>query len=115
MTTQGVVGDHQLYVVGRDDTGDLHPYRFSRIRAVDVLDDTFDYPGRTEYDPEQVFRDSFGIFLDVPVHDVVLKLHEQWITCAQSHRWHDSRRPAPGAAGSSLNEPRWARACSPPA
>jgi hypothetical protein len=87
-----VVHDHQLYVVGRDDDGGLHPYRFSRIRAVDMLDDSFEYPGRTEYDPEQVFRDSFGIFLDVAVHDVELKLHKQWATYAQSHRWHDSQK-----------------------
>jgi proteasome accessory factor B len=86
------VHDHQLYVVGRDDRGELHPYRFSRIRSVDVLDETFDYPGRTEYDPEQVFRDSFGIFLDLPVHDVMLRLHKQWTTYAQSHRWHDSQK-----------------------
>ena len=86
-----IVHDHQLYVVGRDERGGLHPYRFSRMRSVDVLDDTFEYPGRTEYDPEQVFRDSFGIFLDKPVHDVELKLHKQWTTYAQSHRWHDSQ------------------------
>jgi len=71
-----VVHDHQLYVVGRDGEGGLHPYRFSRISAVDVLADTFEYPGRTEYDPEQVFRDSFGIFLGVGVQDVELKLHK---------------------------------------
>jgi hypothetical protein len=56
-----VVHDHQLYVVGRDHQGGLHPHRFSRISSVDVLDDSFQYPGRTEYDPDQVFRDSFGI------------------------------------------------------
>ena len=87
-----VVHDHQLYVVGRDERGALHPYRFSRIRSVDVLDDTFGYPGRTEYNPGQVFRDSFGIFLDLPVHDVELRLRKQWATYAQSHRWHDSQK-----------------------
>ena len=35
-----VVHDHPLFVVGRDERGALHPYRFSRIRSVDVLDDT---------------------------------------------------------------------------
>ena len=69
----------------------LHPYRFARIHSVEVLDDSFAYPSRTEYDPEQVFRDSFGIFLDMPVHDVELRLHKQWATYAQSHRWHDSQ------------------------
>ncbi len=69
----------------------MHPYRFARIQAVDVLDDTFSYPSRTEYDPQQVFRDSFGIFLDLPVQDVELRLDKQWATYAQSHRWHDSQ------------------------
>jgi hypothetical protein len=86
-----VVHDHQLYVVGRCDGVPLHPYRFARIHSVEVLDDSFAYPSRTEYDPEQVFRDSFGIFLDMPVHDVELRLHKQWATYAQSHRWHDSQ------------------------
>jgi predicted DNA-binding transcriptional regulator YafY len=85
-----VVHDHQLYVVGRVE-GAMHPYRFARIQAVDVLDDTFTYPSRTEYDPQQVFRDSFGIFLDLPVQDIEVRLHKQWATYAQSHRWHDSQ------------------------
>ena len=84
--------DHQLYVVGRDERRALHPYRFARIRSVDVLDESFEYPSRSEYDPEQVFHDSFGIFLDGPVQDLVLKLHKHWTTYAQSHRWHDSQR-----------------------
>ena len=85
-----VVHNHQLYVVARDERGDLHPYRFSRIRSVEALDETFEYPSRSEYDPGQTFRDSFGIFLDKPVQDVVLKLHKQWTIYAQSNRWHDS-------------------------
>src|SRR5262249_38204595 len=87
-----VVHDHQLYVVARDERGGLHPYRFARIRGAEALDDPFEYPSRSEYNPEQVFRDSFGIFLDKPVQDVALKLHKQWTTYAQSHRWHDSQR-----------------------
>jgi predicted DNA-binding transcriptional regulator YafY len=87
-----IVHDHQLYVVARDGEGRLHPYRFARIRAAEALDESFDYPGRHEYDPGQVFRDSFGIFLDKPVHDVVLELRKNWATYAQSHRWHDSQR-----------------------
>ena len=86
-----VVHDHQLYVVARRDGATLHPYRFSRIRSVEVLDDSFTYPSRNEYDPEQVFRDSFGIWLDLPVHDVELRLHRRWAVYAQSHRWHDSQ------------------------
>jgi proteasome accessory factor B len=86
-----VVHDHQLYVVARDAAGALHPYRFSRFQQVDVLDDVFEYPARTEYDPAQVFPDSFGVFLDRPVRDVELKLGQRWMTYAQTHRWHDSQ------------------------
>ncbi len=85
------VHDHQLYVIGRTETGDLHPYRFSRVVSVDVLEQTFRYPHRSEYDPEQVFRDSFGVFLDRTVASVVLRLHPRWATYARTHRWHDSQ------------------------
>lgn len=86
-----VVHDHQLYVVGRGEGGRLHPYRFSRIREVDVLDDEFTYPTRSQYDPAQVFHDSFGVFLNLPTQDVELKLHKRWSTFAQTHRWHVSQ------------------------
>jgi predicted DNA-binding transcriptional regulator YafY len=85
------VHDHQLYVIGRSDRGLLHPYRFARVVSVDVLERTFRYPSRAEYDPEEVFRDSFGIFLDRTVAKVVLRLHPRWATYARTHRWHDSQ------------------------
>jgi predicted DNA-binding transcriptional regulator YafY len=85
------VHDHQLYVVGRTERGRLHPYRFSRVVSVDVLERRFRYPSSAEYDPEEVFRDSFGIFLDRPVSKVVLRLHARWATYARTHRWHDSQ------------------------
>jgi predicted DNA-binding transcriptional regulator YafY len=86
-----VVHDHQLYVVAKGEDARLHPYRFSRLTEVDVLDDTFPYPTRTEYDPDQAFRDSFGIFLNLPVQDVELKLAKRWRLFAQTHRWHGSQ------------------------
>jgi len=86
-----LVHDHQLYVVGREPGGRLHPYRFSRIAEVDVLEDQFAYPARSQYDPAQVFHDSFGIFLNLAVRDVELKLHKRWSTFAQTHRWHVSQ------------------------
>jgi hypothetical protein len=86
-----VVHDHQLYVVGREEKGSLHPYRFSRIAEVDVLDDPFTYPTRSEYDPAQVFHDSFGVFLNLPARDVEIVLHKRWSTFAQTHRWHVSQ------------------------
>lgn len=88
-----VVHDHQLYVVARSTSRErtLHPYRFSRMKKVDVLDDKFEYPTRSEYDPAQVFHDSFGVFLNLPPEDVVLRLHKRWETFAQTHRWHVSQ------------------------
>jgi predicted DNA-binding transcriptional regulator YafY len=86
-----VVHDHQLYVIGRMRGGALHPYRFSRIASVDVLEQTFKYPTRAEYDPERVFRDSFGVFLGRPVENVVLRLEARWATYARTHRWHESQ------------------------
>jgi hypothetical protein len=97
-----VMHDHQLYVIGRTPLAwakgmpggtpaILHPYRFSRITSVDVLEEGFRYPSRAEYDPEKVFRDSFGIFLDRPVASVVLLLKSSWATYARTHTWHDSQ------------------------
>lgn len=85
------VHDHQIYVVGRNHSGRLHPYRFARMRSVEVLEETFSYPSRAEYDPKQVFRDSFGVFLNLPAQDVELRLHGQWAAYARTHRWHDSQ------------------------
>src|SRR5580658_5339640 len=91
------VHDHQLYVVARSPRRALHPYRFARLESVDVLDDVFRYPSRKNYDPEQVFRDSFGVFLDLPVRTVELRLQKRWEIYARTHRWHDSQvvTPAP--------------------
>jgi predicted DNA-binding transcriptional regulator YafY len=85
------VHDHQLYVLARSPRRALHPYRFARLESVDVLDDVFSYPSRKAYDPEQVFRDSFGVFLDLPVRAVELRLQKRWEVYARTHRWHDSQ------------------------
>lgn len=55
--------DHQLYVIGRSDNRPPYPYRFSRIMGVDVEQAVFSYPQRLDYDPNQVFQHSFGIFI----------------------------------------------------
>jgi hypothetical protein len=54
----------------------------------------FKYPDRLSYDPETLFRDTFGIFIrgDDPVEDVVLRLSPRWRTYARTHRWHSSQR-----------------------
>jgi hypothetical protein len=105
-----VVHDHQLYVIGRSERGTrrskddsegriVHPYRFSRIASVDVLSATFQYPARTEYDPARVFRDSFGIFLNRPPVDVVVRLDPRWATYARTHLWHESQTVASTKTG----------------
>ena len=58
------VYDHQLYVIGRPRGREPHPYRFSRIDAAESVGGTFQYPDKDRYDPERVFADSFGIFVD---------------------------------------------------
>jgi predicted DNA-binding transcriptional regulator YafY len=86
--------DHQLYIIAATPRGP-HPYRFARIARVDAHDDeSFTYPTRAEYDPDQVFRDSIGIFISdtYPVQDVVIRLAPRWAHYARSHRWHKSER-----------------------
>lgn len=85
--------DHQLYVIARRTGRPPHPYRFSRIVEVERLNRTFVYPTKAEYDPSQLFRDCFGIYLggEGAVEDVVVHLHKRWTTYAQTHRWHESQ------------------------
>jgi predicted DNA-binding transcriptional regulator YafY len=88
-----VINDHQLYVVGVPADGDRHLYRLSRIKSVNVINETFDYPDRANYDPKELFRDSFGIFIrgqGPPVRVRVL-LSNRWRVHAQTHRWHVSQ------------------------
>ncbi len=89
------IHDHQLYVIGWDST-DPSPraFRVSRIRAVEVLREEFEYPERALYDPQQVFHDSFGIFISdtYPVTHVRIRLDNAWSTYCHTHRWHVSQR-----------------------
>jgi predicted DNA-binding transcriptional regulator YafY len=90
-----VVFEHQLYVLGRLRDGRLHPYRFSRIREVveGEKQKQFEYPDKNQYDPEQLFRNSFGIFIgNGPVETVQVRLARRWETYARTHRWHPSQR-----------------------
>jgi len=87
------VYDHQLYVIGRPHGRQAHPYRFSRIEAADAVGGTFQYPDKDSYDPERVFADSFGIFVDedYPVQNVEVSLAPRWTAFVRSHRWHRSQ------------------------
>jgi hypothetical protein len=64
------------------------------MRSVERADEDFEYPARTEFDPHQLFADSFGIWLgqDSQVETVELRLHPKWTTHAKSHRWHRKQR-----------------------
>jgi predicted DNA-binding transcriptional regulator YafY len=93
--------DHQLYVIAPDANGP-HPYRFSRMGSVTAhRTESFPYPSRVEYDPEQVFQDSFGIFISetYPVRDVAVRVSGHWAKYAQCHRWHKSQRVQVNADG----------------
>ena len=87
------VYDHQLYVIGRRSGGAAHPYRFSRIEAAEAVGGTFQYPDKDAYDPERVFADSFGIFVDAwyPVENIEVSLSHRWAPFVRSHRWHRSQ------------------------
>ena len=84
------VYDHQLYVIGRPRGREPHPYRFSRIEAAEAVGGSFQYPDKDRYDPERVFADSFGIFVDekYPVQIIEVSLARRWATFVRSHRWH---------------------------
>src|SRR5438132_9325821 len=87
------VYDHQLYVIGRSRGRPAHPYRFSRLEAAEAAGGTFQYPDKDSYDPERVFAESFGIFVDerYPVENIEVRLAPRWATFVRSHRWHRSQ------------------------
>jgi predicted DNA-binding transcriptional regulator YafY len=87
------VYDHQLYVIGRPRNATPHPYRFSRIESAEAVGGTFPYPDKDGYDPERVFADSFGIFVDpwYAIEDIELSLAPRWASFVRSHRWHRSQ------------------------
>lgn len=85
--------DHQIYLIAGAGDGTRHPFRLSRIKSVDVGNQTFDYPERAVYDPKQLFRDTFGIFIsDVtsPVR-VRVRLDSAWRVHCRTHKWHASQ------------------------
>jgi len=101
-----VVYDSHLYVVGADVTNGspepVHPFRFARIRKLDVTKQRFEYPAPTEYDPKSAFRDSMGVWLsdDPAPCKIRVRMTQYWAFYAQHHRWHDSQRVTKKADGS---------------
>jgi hypothetical protein len=92
-----VIHDHQLYFIAQNDLGEIRFYRFARTVRAERLDETFTYPERTAYDPDQMLRDSFGIFIGsgYPVESVRVRLSARWASFARSHRWHPSQQTVP--------------------
>ncbi|MCG8424188.1 MAG: WYL domain-containing protein [Proteobacteria bacterium] len=86
---------HQLYLVARK-TENEDPFliRFSRVEDVLREDETFNYPRLTQYDPEERFGQSIGVFIsdDFPVETVVVRLTADWQLYTETHRWHPSQR-----------------------
>jgi hypothetical protein len=96
--------DHQLYLIARRTDGSFHPFRFARIERVARLPQRAPYPSRSEYDPDQLFRDSIGIYVDkrFPVRDVELIVSNRWRAFMDSHRWHRSQKLEAFEAGALL-------------
>lgn len=86
--------DHQLYVVARERGQAPRLLRFSRITSVEDEEHRFHYPPPDEYQPSDLFRDSFGVFVsdDYPVEDVAVLLLPKWRGYAHCHRWHSTQR-----------------------
>lgn len=89
-----VIFGHQLYMICARPEGDFYPYRLARMIRLEVIDQpSFSYPTKDEYDPERLFRDTFGIFIagKRPVSDVEVRLKGAWANFAHTHRWHPSQ------------------------
>lgn len=88
------VYDHQLYLIAQELGRPPHPFRFARIRDADATPRGFQYPPKLQYNPEQLFADSFGIFIEnekYPYAQVRLRLSPRWVTHVNSHCWHRSQ------------------------
>ncbi len=85
-----VLYQHRLYLLVR--TRDGHrALRFARILAVEGRD-RFNYPDASEFNPEELFQRSFGVFLNpTAVEEVSFKLAPRWRAFLRTHRWHSTQ------------------------
>lgn len=64
----------------------------ARMRRLKVSKRAFVYPRRRRYDPEQLFRHCFGLFIpknkDERPARIVLRFAGHWGTYLQRHQWH---------------------------
>lgn len=88
------VYEHQLYLIAYSSKSLPTIYRFARIQSVRAQQDRFEYPPRSTYNPEVLFRSQFGIIVDEtkPIANVVVKLAPRWKVYVDDHRWHASQR-----------------------
>jgi predicted DNA-binding transcriptional regulator YafY len=90
---------HRLYLVVRLKGGRLRPLRFARISEVQVLE-KFAYPAETEYAPEAVFQDSYGVFLTREDLGLVkFQLIPKWRAFVRTHLWHATQKSVENEAG----------------
>ncbi|MCA3012924.1 MAG: WYL domain-containing protein [Myxococcaceae bacterium] len=85
-----VLYQHRLYLLVRTEDGH-RALRFARIQAVEART-RFSYPSPTEYNPDQIFQRSFGVFLNPKsIDDIEFKLTPRWRVFVRTHRWHSSQ------------------------
>lgn len=87
--------EHQLYLIGKELNGELHIYRFSRIaKVIPEKQAVFVYPDKAGYDPDQVFKNSFGIFLnkEYELATVEVRVSGYLTTFVETHRYHPSQQ-----------------------
>lgn len=90
-----VLFEHQFYVLAfRDGSRSVYPYRFARMKDVERLEETFEYPSKGEYDPKSILGLGFGIHTHGtgPVEEVEVILGGAWANYALTHRWHPTQR-----------------------
>ncbi len=83
----------QLYIVALKNDHKPHPFRVARVLSADV-GKPFTYP--PDYDPVEVYRNAFGVFVPDSTPQVVrVRLTGEWKTFIRSHRWHPSQEVEP--------------------
>lgn len=85
---------HRLYVIGRRRDRSTWVWRFARMSNVTTHKSRrFMYPTHDDFDPNSLFRESFGIWLQPErrAEDVEVALSSGWRAYARAHRWHASQ------------------------
>ncbi len=105
--------EHQFYVIARRPDRRPHPYRFARIANLRV-GKRAEYPDEGTYNPRQLFRHVFGIFIgqpDEPVQHLKLRFSAKWGSYIPSHCWHESQIASPPNADGTIDVELNVRVC----